>query len=417
MRTEWRFVLLLVISSFSPTWCHAYSMEEWQANGFSRHEAELFERSHFTFDEARQWLKHVIDAGHAVDWWDNGFTIEEAEQWQSVGVLDGHQALALINRGYTLDIIKQWRQVGARSISDIRRLVEAGFTLRSAGSWHALGYRPLDWLAFIKHGYNFDDARKWRALGFDNFNDIRQLTRQGFELDTAEKWASSGIPYKEWATWKQHGFRVNEVVVWRRAGFRSADMVAQLKKSGITPAVAQQWAALGPSFRDWKKLYDLGLSLGDVRSWMDAGIKSADLIEDYLSLSLTPHSLSEWKREGVNTFPKIKQYIEQGFSSPADLKAWRVLGIHDAPRWVAAGISLDEATQWANAGITDLYTVLNNKRQGRAPDNAVRPWRIPSVYWAVAGIGGIMIIFLLAAYWEEFLSGLALAWRKVRHSH
>lgn len=133
-------------------------------------------------------------------------------------------------QGYTLDIIKQWRQVGARSISDIRRLVEAGFTLRSAGSWHALGYRPLDWLAFIKHGYNFDDARKWRALGFDNFNDIRQLTRQGFELDTAEKWASSGIPYKEWATWKQHGFRVNEVVVWRRAGFRSADMVAQLKK-------------------------------------------------------------------------------------------------------------------------------------------------------------------------------------------
>ncbi|WP_419616070.1 hypothetical protein [Thiolapillus sp.] len=91
--------MLLVISSFSPTWCHAYSMEEWQANGFSRHEAELFERSHFTFDEARQWLKHVIDAGHAVGWRDNGFTIEEAEQWQSVGVLDGHQALALINRG------------------------------------------------------------------------------------------------------------------------------------------------------------------------------------------------------------------------------------------------------------------------------------------------------------------------------
>lgn len=408
--------LLLIAGNTIPAISQAYSLDEWVANGFTRHEAELFEGSKFSFDEARQWLKHVFDAGHAVSWRDNGFTIEQAEQWQSVGILDGHLARALIDNGYPLNIIQQWFRFGARSIADIRRLVEAGFTLESARAWHALGYLPADWIAFLKHGYGYEDAKKWRALGFKSFNDIRELTRQGFELNTASSWSTLGIPYGEWAAWSRLGFTVNEVAVWRHAGFRDPNMAAQLKKSGISPEVAQQWGKLGLPFRDWKKLYGQGLSLSELKGWTRLGIKSASLIAEYRSLSLTPQSLTEWKEAGVTSFSKIKQYVEQGFASPSDITAWRELGIQDAPRWVAAGVLLNEATQWANVGITDLYTVLNNKRQGRTPHTAVRPWRIPSVYWGIAGVAVITAFFFLAAYWEEFLAGFAAVLRKFRPS-
>ena len=235
--------------------------------------------------------------------------------WHELGVKDA-DIKWFENYGIDVNQAKKWFDYGVRSAGQIRELMDDGVDLQQAKRWHDSGVEPRLWRMWIVDKFSPEDAGKWSSYGFKTPNEVKGFRKEGYGLKEAASLNASKMPSTDWMAWRESGISPAEASQWIALGVSSVMVVGDIKRKGVTVEEAAKWRETRVPADMWGVWHAAGVNPEEVKRWNIANVTTLVDIEAYKHANVTPQEVEAWIKKGSYTRDEIIQLKSEGYTSP-----------------------------------------------------------------------------------------------------
>jgi hypothetical protein len=221
-----------------------------------------------------------------------------------------------------------------------------------------------------------EDESAWQEFFPDELDRERWRTNFGKDPVAAEDaayWRDMvpGIEPSIAAIYKKEGMSVYDVGDWQQAEFNDYKEVLGWKRVNATPEVAMAFKAKGVNHDTYEKWAKIGIDNPDVMLKFSEDMKLGigDLERHIKPLidseKLELNELPKWLEAGI-PIQEIGSWVDADFKYPSIVKAWKMLHFKpaEAREWEKVVNFPREAAKWIGAGYRNIDDVKGLIKQG-----------------------------------------------------